>query len=73
MKIPRMMYDHYPVGHPSVPMRKAARALEIEASFHRQQKNKEAAWALRLAADSLYAVADGKTFADAFDWPKGTP
>lgn len=72
MKIPRSMYyftDAEVVRRPDTLLCKAARALEIEASFHRKQKNKEATWALRLAADALYAVAEGKTFAQAFDWP----
>ncbi len=70
MKISREMYAHdYPIGHPSIPVRKVARALEIEASFHRKSGNSEASWALREAAIALRRLMEGKTFAQAFDWP----
>jgi hypothetical protein len=47
----------------------AAKALRIEAKFWRQQKNRDAAWAIEKVAGYLDQVAAGKTWAQAFDWP----
>lgn len=70
MKIPRYMYKTpTSVAHPATVLEMAAKAVDIEASFHRQHKNKEAAWALKNLAYDLRRVASGYTFAQAFDWP----
>jgi hypothetical protein len=40
----------------------------MEASFYRKERNTEAALALKRAAFALREVADGKTYAEAFEF-----
>jgi hypothetical protein len=50
-------------------LRQAAKALRIDAKLWRRDKNNDAAFVLEEIAHSLNQVADGKTWAEAFDWP----
>lgn len=69
MKIPQYMTrtPHF-VCHPATTLRDVAKALEMEASLYRKEKNTAGSNALRSTAVALRDIADGKTWAEAFGW-----
>ena len=79
MKIPQYMDKvQCHVVHPRLTLRDAAKALEIDAAICRKDGWTQEARALRDAARKLRAVADGSTYAQAFNWiadarPKDAP
>lgn len=69
MKIPQWIYKReIHVQHPAGVLKNVARILDMEAAFYRKERNTEAGRALKRAAFALREVADGKTYAEAFEF-----
>lgn len=68
MKTPQWIFKReMHVQHPGAVLKNVARVLDMEAAFYRKERNTEAARALKRAAASLREVAEGKTYAEAFE------
>lgn len=69
MKIPQWIYKReIHVQHPAGVLKNVARVLDMEAGFYRRERNTEAARALKRAAVAIRSVAEGTTYAEAFDF-----
>jgi hypothetical protein len=57
------------VCHPSAPLKDAAKALELDSVLANKAGQRASAQAAKYYAMCLRKVSEGKTWAEAFQWP----